>query len=178
MNKFSNEYEKIDRLVIDIYHDYNLTSFPINVFDLCKKMGIKLLKYSSFNEEYVNLLKKKSKDGFSFILPNGPIIFYNDYIESDERIRMTIAHEIKHIVCEDKKEDEKVERLANHFARFLLCPTPYLVKFGIDDIFQIMDMFHISYKAARNASGAMLNRVSKFGNKIFNYEKSLVDLFI
>ena len=50
------------------------------------------------------------------------IIFYNDEIESEERKRFTIAHEIGHIVLRHKGYSEINEKEADAFAAQLLLP--------------------------------------------------------
>ena len=172
------DYEAIDKLAIDIYVDYGITSFPLDIYGLAKKMGVKLNKYSSFDDEQRELLLKESNDGFFVDSPNGPLIFYNDCIEYQGKINLTIAHELKHFICKDEIEDEDSEKLADHFGRFLLCPTPYLIYSGIDDIYEIMEMFSLSYSAAINAHNATKKRKHYYGNKLFDYEQALVDLFI
>ena len=39
----SNDYERIVKLIIDIYIDYNITSFPIDEKEICRKLGLKLV---------------------------------------------------------------------------------------------------------------------------------------
>ena len=41
-----------------------------------------------------------------------------------------------------------------------------------------MDMFGLTYSAAINAHNAIKNRKNYYGNKIFDYEQALVELFI
>ena len=169
-------FDRLNKLVIDIYIDYNLTSFPIDVFKLAKRMGLKLIKYSSFEKKERELLIKESKNGFYSIAPSGPIIFYNDLIDNKENIRMTIAHEIKHYVDSDCEENETSEKGAKHFARYLLCPIPYLISNKIKDVYEIMTTFGLSYTASTNAQSNVINRVEKYGYQIFDYEKTLLKL--
>lgn len=168
----------MDKLAIDIFLDYGLTNFPLDINDLARKMGVKLVKYSSFDDNQRELLLKKSIDGFFVNSPNVPLIFYNDRIEYQGKINLTIAHELKHYICKDENEDEDSEKLADHFGRFLLCPTPYLIYSGIEDIYEIMDVFGLTYSAALNALNAAIRRKSFYGRKIFEYEQSLIDLFV
>ena len=57
-------YDEIDKVIIDIYMDYNIISFPINEEEVCKKMGVSLVPYSCFSENGIGLLHKKSEYGF------------------------------------------------------------------------------------------------------------------
>lgn len=172
----NKDYRIIDEEVVNIYEDYGLTSFPINVYELCKKMGIKLFKYSSFEGEDKKILLKKSYDGFFTKSPVGYCIFYNDQIENNEQINMTIAHEISHYVFEDECENEIVESYAKHFARYLLCPTPYLIHKEMFNYLDIMYTFEITKTAAINASNSALNRYEAMGDRIFDYEQPILEL--
>ncbi len=171
------DYESMDKLAIDIYLDYDLTIFPIDINDLARKMGVKIIKYSSFDDNQRELLLKKSIDGFFIDSPNGPLIFYNDRIEYQGKINLTIAHELKHYICKDENEDEDSEKLADHFGRFLLCPTPYLIYSNIENIYEVMTVFGLTYSAAENAIKSATRRKRFYGEKIFDYEQSLIDLF-
>lgn len=72
------EYERIDKLAIDIYVDYELNEFPIDANSLCKRMGINLVPYSAYEDENRNILYKESTEGsFSYGATKlKPIIFY------------------------------------------------------------------------------------------------------
>ena len=37
-----NDYDKTAQLVIDIYMDYNITSFPVDEKEICKKNGAEI----------------------------------------------------------------------------------------------------------------------------------------
>lgn len=178
MHRPSFKYEKIDKLAIDIYVDYGLNKFPIDEKSLCKKMGISLIPYSAYEGKNRNVLFNISAEGF---LSYGstklkPIIFYNDGADAVYgNIRQTILHEIKHYVDEDKDDSE--DDLAEHFARYMACPTPYLVWRNITDVDEIISTFGVSASIARNVSKSVKNRIDKCGFKIFDYERSLIDLF-
>lgn len=171
------KYDEINKLVIQIYVDYDIKSFPINVFDICKKMGIKVFSYFTFDIDIVELLKKRSNDGFSTDINYKPIIFYNDLISSKGRINLTICHEIKHIIKKDKSENNENEILANNFARYFLCPIPLLIKYKIFDLNEIMEIFGLSYEASIYVLKNLENRIKKYGYKNFEYEKPLLELF-
>lgn len=173
-------YDQLDQLVIDIYLDYDLRTFPIDEKSLCRKMGIALVAYSEYSDDARNLLKKKSSYGF--FVPadkdNPPTIFYNDSLDdlkSPGCIRQTIFHEIKHYVCEDKEELPKDDDLAEHFGRFITCPTPFLVIKGITNVNEIVSRFGVSATMAENISSAVQNRIARFGKKLFDYEKPLIE---
>ena len=57
-----------------------------------------------------------------------------------------------------------------------MCPIPILIKRGINDIATIMSDYNVSYDAAKNVLSNLNNRRKYYRNKIFNYEKPLIDL--
>ena len=52
-------YDELDKLAISIYIDYGIRDFPIDVQELCKKLGVLLIPYSEFEEMDKELLCKK-----------------------------------------------------------------------------------------------------------------------
>lgn len=175
-----NEYDRLDSLAISILVDYNIKSFPINEKELCRKMGISLVPYSAFEGKNREILFKRSTEGF---LSYGatelnPVIFYNDGNDSVYgNIRQTIFHEIKHLIDEDDENDEGDDDLAEHFGRYLACPTPYLIWKGISDVNEIISTFGVSATIAGYVASSVKNRIDKYGDKIFAYELPLIDLF-
>ena len=178
MRRNKDEYNKIDKLAIDLYVDYGLNEFPIDEKALCKKMGINLVPYSAYEFENRKILHKESTEGsFSYGAKSlNPVVFYND---GDDTVygntRQTILHEIKHFVDED--EDDSEDDLAEHFARYMACPTPYLVWKNITNVNEIISTFGVSATIARYVSSGVKNRIDKCVNKIFDYEKPLIELF-
>ena len=43
-----NDYDKMAKLVIDIYVDYNIRSFPVDEKEIFRKLGLKLIPYSVY----------------------------------------------------------------------------------------------------------------------------------
>ncbi len=181
MYRDSSEYERIDRLAIDVYLDYGINSFPLDEQEICRKLGISLVPYSAYEDKRDLLLKKSLKGFMSPPFGNKKaIIFYNDdlsIMKSWGSVRQTIFHEIKHYVNEDYYEDDpEDDDLADHFGRFFSCPTPYLVKHNITDVNEIISIFKVSSDVARYASSNVTNRTKKHGKTIFDYEQPLIDL--
>lgn len=174
----SNDYEKIVKLIIDIYIDYNITSFPIDEKEICRKLGLKLIPYSVYSEEEQILFRKKSNDGFfvhgTKFTPN--TIYYNDSILSHEKQRYTIFHEVKHFVNGDDSDEEYDDDMAEFFSRYFMAPIPYLIKMGINDVFTLISDHGMSMTAAENALKNVRSRKAKYGNYIFEHEKPLIEL--
>ena len=48
MRRSGEQYDKMAKLAIGIYIDYGIQTFPINVHEVCKKLGIALVPYSEY----------------------------------------------------------------------------------------------------------------------------------
>lgn len=123
------DYDRMAQLVIDIYVDYNIRSFPVDEKEICRKLGLKLIPYSEYPEEQEALLRKRSMDAFfaPATRTTPPTVFYNDKVESRGRLRYNIFHEVKHFVTGDKDDGEYNDNMADYFARYFMCPIPYLI---------------------------------------------------
>lgn len=152
------DYQDVDSMALRLRLDYCHLEKCLDVFKLAKQLNIVLIKYSSLNKEQLEQISKYDEltDGFTvFEKKNGSYKFYTYYNDSkgDARIRLTIAHEIKHVVFLEEDPDEKQEDLANHFARYLLAPTclvmPYVRK-NLSPL-EIVSDFDISLEAAENS---------------------------
>lgn len=173
------EYDRLDKLVTQIYLDYGFDSFPLDEKEVCKKMGVSLVAYSEFDNSDRMLLKKKSK--YAFFSPlskiSPPIIFYNDdlnELQSYGCIRLGIFHEIKHYADEDTDEDPADDDLADHFGRYFLAPIPHLIVNDITNPNEIVSRFGTSYTAALNIVSNIVNRRKHYGDTIFDYELPLI----
>ena len=170
----SSDYEKMAKIVIDVYLDYGIKSFPINEKDIIRKLGVKLLPYSDFPE----IVKKVSDDAF-YVPPttdNPPIIFYNDLEHNEGKRRYNVFHELKHFVCGDTVETIYDENMADFFARYFMCPIPVLIFRNVHDIATIMSDYNVGSTVAGNVLSNLKNRRKWYGNKIFEHEQPLVNL--
>lgn len=175
MYRSSEDYVVIVKKIIDVYVDYGIHKFPLDEKEMCYMLGIKLLPYSEFFDDTSNI----SNDSF-YIPPtknNPPLILYNDKIENINRQRFSIFHELKHYICGDTEETVRDEDMANFFARYCMCPIPVLIVRGVDDVATIMADYGLGLQSAYNALNNVRNRRSKYGNKIEEYEKPLIELF-
>lgn len=172
----SETYDEIKKVIIQIYLDYDIKEFPIDEELVCKKLGVALIPYSEYREEEKLLLLKRSKHGFYVkgSIGRPPTIYYNDEYDSEGAIRLTIFHEIKHYVFNEDSDDEEYDDLAEFFARYFLCPIPYLMIKGIETVNEIVSTCHVSFEAAGNVSSNIINRKRTYGNKIFDYEIPLL----
>ncbi|MBP3365927.1 MAG: ImmA/IrrE family metallo-endopeptidase [Treponema sp.] len=144
-------YEEIKEVVADMYEDLGYTEFPVNVYELCHRLGIRLIKYSALKPDCTEYSMHCSDDGFLlFNIDRGCYqVYYNDRMPP-ERIRFTIMHEIAHIMLEHTKHTAKNEQEANFFAKTALVPLGMIYKLRLSNSFEIADTFGISIEFARN----------------------------
>ena len=174
MYRDGKTYDEIDKVIIDIYNDYNIHKFPLDEVDICNKLSVALIPYSEFSQEERKLLEKKSKQGF-FVKESKeqpPTIYYNDLLDSKGAIRFTIFHELKHYVFDD--EDDSEDDLADYFARHFMCPTAYIMLKGLDSTNEIVSFCGMSLEAASYAVSRIRNRIKKFNYDLFDYEIPLI----
>lgn len=168
-------YDEIDKVIIDIFQDYNIKSFPLDEFEICNKMGVALVPYSEFDRIGRKLLHKRSSHGF-FVKGSKtqpPTIYYNDHFESKGAIRFTIFHELKHYVYDDENDDD--DDLADYFARHFMCPTAYIMLKCFDSANKIVSFCGMSLEAAIYAYTSIVNRKRKYGINLFDYEIPLIE---
>jgi len=175
MYRAGEVYDEIKKTVIDIYLDYGIVGFPIDEKYVCEKMGVALIPYTSYSKEERKLLLKKSQHGFYVpgTADNSPTIFYNDLYESKGAQRLTVFHELKHYVYGDS--DDEGDDLADFFARYFMCPIPYLLLKKIDTPNQITSVCGTSLKVAYNVYSNLYNRRRKYNYHLFDYEIPLIN---
>lgn len=59
MYRDGSVYDEIDKVIYDIYQDYDIKTFPIDEVKVCNKLGVALFQYSAFLRDDRKLLKKK-----------------------------------------------------------------------------------------------------------------------
>ncbi len=175
------EYNRLDKMAIDIYIDYGITDFPIDVKDVCRRLGVSLVPYSEYTGADLAVLRKKSIHGFfaKETKMNPPTIFFNDdlsVVQSHGAIRQTILHETKHYVDEDYDEEADDDDKAEHFGRYFSAPTPFLVIKGFTHPNEIISRFGVTASIANNIASSIRNRMAKYGDMIFDYERPLIEL--
>ena len=104
-----------------------------------------------------------------------PTIYYNDMRESVGAIRFTIFHEIKHYVFNEDVSNEEEDDLADFFARYFMCPIPYVIIKNIQSKNEIISGFGLSDSAASNVVSNIRNRRLYYGKKIFDNEVPLLE---
>ena len=173
------------RLTLDVLSDYEFFCFPLDVFSLAEKIGMKLIPYSTLTlEQYMTLYHKYDMNlGFTVSRSENGYIeydtYYNDVDIQEPRQRFTIAHEIKHVVsgdCHKKYLTERDEALADFFAKSLLAPQAIIIQEGLSSPEEYVERFHISQQSAEYCCSATEHRKSAYGETfLFDYEREFLE---
>lgn len=172
------KYEELDKLALQFRIDYNLVDEKIDFFALMDILGIKLVKYSELNYKQKKVIKHYTLSDDAFTVRNNDltVIFYNDE-KNENRIRFSLAHEIKHYIKGETDCNEIIEMEANHFARQLLAPTCLVMKYIDCEEEKISDVFGLSIEASKYALLQAKNRNQYNFIKPSKEEKEFLDLF-
>ena len=179
--------------VVEKAYDFvinNITEFPINLFDLIKKFGWKIITYedlASKNKCSVKIVEECfGKDAYSIYdyKTNNYKIAYNNTISNKGRINFTLAHEIGHIILNHHKDFEGTDTLqnnltkeeykileneANCFARNILAPAPLMKKLSLLEVLgKTSDIFGISFSATTT-------RLKFLNNDLYYLNESSID---
>ena len=165
VNKSIN-YEEVKIYATNLLRDLGINNYPINPFEIAKKMNICIKSYSSVCENQ-NLLRKRSMDGFLCEFNRAWFIYYNDEILYQGRINNTIMHEIGHYFLGHVTEGENEEAEANFFAKYIMAPPFIIHNIGCHKTVEgISEYFGISKEAAKYALDyyyKWLKHFNKFG---------------
>ncbi len=141
--------DKILKGVLKVYRDCNITSLPIDCFEIINHYSFKLYSYTELREknlELYEICKSWSNDAFSW---NG-IIAYNERI-LPSRIRFSLLHELGHYILNIPSTSQAFESIVDYFTSYLLAPRVLIHKCGYGNSDQIRNAFNISTQAANNA---------------------------
>lgn len=173
-----SRYEELNREALDLLETYGVTNFPLDVFQLAKKMGICLKPYSSIPLAEFSALEEISEDAFT-VSPGeyeigSTFVCFNQNANKG-RLRQDIAHEIAHIWLEHATSEEPFETEAEYFAAYLLAPIPLIIKYRLKTIREVRGYFEISHEAARIALERASNRCAcrKPG---YDYEYRIIEI--
>ena len=179
----SRRYEEIKIEIADFLEDYGVKKLPVDVFNLAKKMKIKIVLASE-------ILEKNSEKIDQFALLNYPdsfvhydtanqkfIIYIDDIGCKKQRQRFSLAHEIMHIILGHTEQNEVNEAEANFGATYLLAPTSLaLVRIENSPLFipeLVEQIFDVSAPEAKIIARYNANRVSSCDLNEKSYEKTI-----
>jgi len=144
-----DRYENIKKSVVEFIKKYNIVSYPLNLKEICNKIGAKLIPYSLLCEKDLEYVISKSEDG-CMIKDNEEVIAiaYNDQ-KYGLRITTTIGHEIGHFGRNHKEQSALADSEADFFAVYLLAPLPILEREEVESYMDIYEKFNVSKELAK-----------------------------
>lgn len=182
MRLSSNRYMEIDKEVCRLFKKIKIKKFPIDCFDICKQLNIKVCPYSRLDKETKKMCRGwASIDGFHVMIEISKgkfeyCIYYNDLM-NDRRIRFTIMHEIGHIVLDHTEHSVLAESEANHFAAYALAPPPLINYVKIEDFTELASAFELSEEFAFYAMKRYNNWLKYGYSEYLGHEEQLINLF-
>lgn len=173
----NSRYEEIKKSVVKLYSELCVHCIPVDCFEICEKLHIRLVPYSSEPTEKRKVFKFFSKDGFSYLTMDDEWVIYYDDTMPNARIRFTIMHEIGHIVLDHTEHSDLAESEANFFAQYALAAPPLIHCIKPEDYMDIAREFNISKECALYAMGNYHNWLRYGASYMLDYEIALISLF-
>lgn len=180
--------DEVKQDVADMLEECGIHTWPIDCFEIARKLHYILRPYSSLSSEALIESNSKDPDGYSKIEMNSTtgmyqyVIYYNDTSRNEGRIRWTLFHEIGHIYrghhdTPDDRNSEIEEAEANLFAKYAIAPPPLINYLNITSPKEIQDTFCTSYEASYNIMDYYCKRVHYGPHDMESYEKQIMQLF-
>ena len=135
------DFEQLYEIIFRIYTDCNVTEFPIDCFEVVRRCGYRIKRYSE--------LTPKKKEACMRLSPDACIVkdtlYYQDQ-NIPERTRFSVMHELGHVFLQTP-----VEETADTFSSHILAPRIMIHKNGCQNAEQIHETFGLSYTASNRA---------------------------
>lgn len=174
-------YEEIKNEVAYIFQDYNVKEIAIDVFEIAKKMNIKIVYASEIIAKNKGKITEYSLYGFppSYLHYNENeqrfYVYIDDVGTGVNRQRFSMAHEIMHIRLGHQEQNAKNEAEANFGAQYMLSPTS-LVLLDTDYLLLqeedfIKCVFEVSETVAVISARYNYNRIHYFDLTPRDYEE-------
>lgn len=135
------DLERLYEMILAVYTDCGVTEFPIDCFDIVRRCGYRIMKYSE--------LTQKKKAACLHLSPDscivGDTLYYQDH-NLPERTRFSMMHELGHVFL-----GTAIEEAADIFSSHILAPRILIHRSGCRDADQIHTAFGLSYTASNRA---------------------------
>ena len=195
-------YAYINHLVLSIYKELQLASFPINPQVIIKHIpNCRYMSYQQFMklnnctlDDVIQICESKSGCTHYDIATDRYLILCNESLDKNNntgRQRWTCIHEIGHILCKHhvlsaysklsengllKINNENFEKEADYFAAAILAPFPLFRILNIETPEQIRITFGLSREAAINRYEQYLKW--KRNHRKTSWENDIVDVYL
>jgi len=166
-------YREIEKNIADLYEEYGIVELPIDPYKIVEKMGYELVEINE-NNEFYSLMIAKEIDALTVETnEEKKIIYRND--QKEGRIKFSIAHEIGHIRMGHREESMLANKIANHYAAYLLVPEVLIYCCKCDDYFDISEIFDVTLECAMNCFDSYQNWMMFSSYRA--YEKRIISQF-
>lgn len=142
---------RIVKATIEVFHECNVHSFPIDCKELLIHYGYRLFTYRELqqkNPELYALCLDYSEDAFRSGVSK--IVAYNTD-RPEGRIRFSLMHELGHHVLGHTHHSDQNEKAANAFASYILAPRMAIHYAQCKNANDVAKLFGMSFEAADNA---------------------------
>ena len=179
-----SQCDEVKQDVADMFEECDIHTWPIDCFEIARKLHYVLRPYSSLSPEALT----EDPDGYSKVEMN-PItgmyqyvIYYNDASGNEGRIRWTVFHEIGHIYRghhdnPDDSNSEIEEAEADLFAKYAIAPLPLIRYLKLTRPEEIQDTFCTSLEASYNIMDYFWKRVQYGPRNMESFEIQIIRLF-
>lgn len=151
-NLSARRCEELRTLAADLIEDFGVTEYPLGIWDLLRRLGVRLIPYSALPAWLRKWTIRCYPDAVTIFPedfnPARTIVFYNDAV-SRGHVRFTLAHELAHLVLQHSGTGEDIyEHESDFLANYLLGPAPLVLRDSSLDEHVIKRDFDVSYSCA------------------------------
>ncbi len=154
----NEQCDEVKRYVVEMFEECGITTYPIDPFEIARKLNYVLIPYSELNSYELSKAKEISDDAFSRVEysderhRNEYVIYYNDIGRNIKRIRWSLFHEIGHCYMghHDHLDDSLYiieEAEANLFAKNSIAPVPLIHVLRLKNGYDVAQVFMTSSDA-------------------------------
>lgn len=148
-----SEYDKIEEDVNCLFEDLEIVQYPADCFEVARRLGIVLVKYSEASDDDREFMTSKYEEGFSVMTAKSRYaIYYNDHLPS-HTVQFTIWYEIAHIqlghLYENQgKSSARMKAECNHFATYAQAAMPFVLRLSPSCPEELMQKFGLGWTCA------------------------------
>lgn len=166
-------------MTVNLFQHAGIRSIPVDAWSIARRMGIKLVPFSSLTEEQLSAAQSICSGGLKLRFSNQHghetrCILYDDR-NPIGRQRFSILHEIGHIALGHKQDSMLADAEADFFAKYAIAPPMLVHLIKPSDYIDIAQAFGLSDECAYNSMS--------YYNKWLNipgyseYEYRLIEMF-
>lgn len=181
MRLTNDRYEEIKASVANLFEDYGVTSFPINIDYIAEKMNIKFVYEASHLQD----LDGKTIPVDGAVLTDYSSMTHKVFIANwstfKEKQRYTKGHEVGHIALGHEECTEETESESEFFSAYVFAPSCLILverlrPILINNLELYPALFGISGPAANHSYNRFKSRLN-CGAPIKEYENRILELF-